>query len=155
MDIIEVKPSNTTCLNYLADITQIQYYNEGSMVQARGPKVESRNQLSETAYKMPDTLAFWIRKFRIQAREAFWIGKSRIDGKIIIKLRNQLYKIRMDKNGVPELEYIPDMEGAFNIQTGTPDAITKGGEMIDYKSTLTVSLSKSRNNADNKILLLC
>lgn len=154
MSVIEVIPSSSKSLKHLTHISQIQYCGEGSTVEARGPKVETKSRLSETRYKMPDTLAFWIKDFKLQATEAFWIGKSRVDGKCIIKLRNQLYKIRMSKStGNPELEYIDNITGE-SLGICTPDAITKGGEMIDYKTTVTMKLSKSRNVVENKLLLL-
>ena len=154
MSVIEVIPSSSKSLKHLTHISQIQYCGEGSTVEARGPKVETKSQLSETRYKMPDTLAFWIKDFKLQATEAFWIGKSRVDGKCIIKLRNQLYKIRMSKNtGNPELEYIDNITGESILGIGTPDMITKCGEMIDYKSSVTIKLSKSRTES-NLLLLL-
>jgi len=155
MSIIDVIPSSSKSLKYLTYITQIQYTSPaGHIVEARGPKVETKSQLSETIYRMPDLLAFWIRNYKPQATEAFWIGKSRVDGRCIIKLRNQLYKIRPDLSGLPELEYIDNITGESDLGIGTPDAITKGGEMIDYKSSVTIKLSKSRNVVDTHLLLL-
>jgi hypothetical protein len=155
MSIVDVIPSSSKSLKYLTHISQIQYCGEGSTVEARGPKVETKSQLSETRYKMPDLLAFWIRDYKPQAEEAFWIGKSRIDGQCIIKLRNQFYKIRSDKRGSAELASISSIEDHISLHWGTPDVITKDGEMLDYKSTFTVHMSKSRNSVENKLLLLC
>lgn len=42
----------------------------------------------------------------------------------------------------------------FGCTPGTPDVMTKGGEMIDYKTTHVVKLSGKNNTIENKLLLL-
>ncbi len=151
MKRIEVIPSWSKSLKYISHITQIQSNGKNGQVEARGPKTTTKSQLSETIYIMPGLLAEWIRAYKVQAIEAFWVGNSKTTGNLVIKLRNQLYEIRRCV-----LDFSPELVSIDNKKVvGTADIITKGGQMIDYKSSVTLKLGKPRTvAADTNLLLL-
>lgn len=141
---IYIKHDTISTLECIADCKQSQiHYANPKCVEVR------ENKYSDIIYIVDVLIALWCHKYKIQAKEAYYVADSRIDGYPIIKIRNQLYKIKPMDCGPAELEYISSLESCC-----APDTITKGGEMIDYKSTVTVKLSKSRNSVDNKLLLL-